>query len=209
MIYSRNFSVIDFTMPRTSKIERQTLETQISLSLNLDGVGKAEVDTGIGFFDHMLTLIAKHALLDLEVKAKGDLEVDFHHTVEDVGICLGSALSEALGDKVGINRYGFMYLPMDETLSRAVIDLSNRPFIEFRVSSNMPASEGFPMSLVEEFFRAIAFNLRCNLHLECLYGRDGHHISESLFKGFARALKIAASNDPRQTGVPSSKGSLS
>jgi len=195
-------------MERKSNIVRETAETKISLSVNLDGTGKADIDTGIGFFDHMLTLIAKHGLLDLEVKAQGDLQVDNHHTVEDVGICLGQTLAEALGSKEGITRYGFYYLPMDETLSRAVIDLSNRPYLEFRVPTDKDASTGFPMSLVEEFFRAVTFNLRSNLHLECLYGRDGHHIAESLFKGFARSLRIAASQDPRQTGVPSSKGSL-
>ncbi len=195
-------------MSRRSSIERNTAETKISLHLDLDGSGHTEINTGIGFFDHMLTLIAKHAHLDLGVTALGDLEVDNHHTVEDVGICLGLTIAEALGDKAGINRYGHMYLPMDETLSRAVIDLSNRPYLEFRVPTDKDVSLGFPMSLVEEFFRAVAYNLRCNLHLECLYGRDGHHIAESLFKGFARALRIAADTDPRQKGVPSSKGSL-
>lgn len=195
-------------MSRKSEITRNTAETQISLKLDLDGSGQTNIQTGIGFFDHMLTLVAKHGLIDLEVQAKGDLEVDNHHTVEDTGICLGLCLAEALGKKERISRYGMMYLPMDETLSRAVIDLSNRPYLEYRVPTDKPASEGFPMSLVEEFFRAVTFNLRCNLHLECLYGRDGHHISESLFKGFARALRKAAEIDPRQTGVPSSKGSL-
>ena len=195
-------------MSRVGQIERNTAETQIVLSLDIDGTGKADIDTGIGFFDHMLTLFAKHAFVDLTVKAKGDLEVDNHHTVEDVGICLGEVLAQALGDKCGIKRYGFMYLPMDETLSRVVLDLSNRPFLEFRVPTDKDASVGFPMSLVEEFFRAISFNLRCNLHMECLYGRDGHHISESLFKGFARSFRIAAENDARQSGVPSSKGKL-
>lgn len=193
---------------RTAEIKRETAETKITLSVNLDGTGQADIKTGIGFFDHMLTLVAKHSFMDLTIQADGDLEVDNHHTVEDVGICLGSCIAEALGDKMGIVRYGFMYLPMDETLSRVVLDLSNRPFIEFRVCAEQPASVGFPMSLVEEFFRAIAFNLRCNLHMECLYGRDGHHISESLFKGFARSLRIAMSDEPRQAGVPSSKGAL-
>ena len=195
-------------MSRTGTISRNTAETQIELSLNIDGSGKTEISTGVGFFDHMLTLFAKHALVDLTVKAVGDLEVDSHHTVEDVGICLGEVLAEALGDKQGIHRYGSMYLPMDETLSRVVIDLSNRPYLEFRVPTDKDASANFPMSLVEEFFRAVSFNLRCNLHMECLYGRDGHHIAESLFKGFARAFRVAASNDPRQEGVPSSKGKL-
>ncbi len=195
-------------MARTGQIQRDTAETQIQLSLDIDGTGKADIQTGVGFFDHMLTLFAKHAFVDLTVRATGDLEVDNHHTVEDVGICLGQVLSEALGDKHGITRYGTMYLPMDETLSRVVIDLSNRPYLEFRVHTDKDASVGFPMSLVEEFFRAVSFNLRCNLHMECLYGRDGHHISESLFKGFARAFRAAAENDPRQSGVPSSKGKL-
>ena len=195
-------------MSRTGNISRNTAETSIELSLDIDGSGKAEVSTGVGFFDHMLTLFAKHAFVDLTIKAKGDLEVDNHHLVEDVGICFGAVLAEALDDKAGISRYGTMYLPMDETLSRVVIDLSNRPYLEFRIPTDKDASVGFPMSLVEEFFRAVAYNLRCNLHMECLYGRDGHHISESLFKGFARSFRIAATTDPRQDGVPSSKGKL-
>lgn len=195
-------------MARTSSASRETAETKIELSLNLDGNGVTEISTGVGFFDHMLTLIAKHGLFDLTVKVDGDLEVDNHHTVEDVGIVLGECFKEALGDKSGITRYGHCYLPMDETLSRVVVDLSNRPFLEFRVSTDKDASTGFPMSLVEEFFRAFTFNVRANVHAECLYGRDGHHIAESLFKGLARALRVAITHDARQQGIPSSKGAL-
>ena len=190
---------------RTASQKRDTAETKINLSLNIDSSGKNEIDTGIPFFDHMLTLFSRHGLINLDVKVDGDVEVDFHHTVEDTGIVIGECLKEALGDKKGIARYGHAYLPMDETLSRVVVDLSNRPHLEFKFPQGTPDAQNFPFSLVEEFFRAIACNLRANIHAEVLYGRDGHHIAESLFKGLARALRIAMENDPRVIGIPSTK----
>lgn len=193
---------------RRSEQSRKTAETDIQLSLDIDGSGASAIDTGVPFFDHMLTLFSKHSLIDLDVKVDGDIEVDFHHTVEDSGIVLGDALREALGSKEGITRYGHAYLPMDETLTRVVIDLSNRPFLEFRAPDNAPDAQNFPFSLLEEFCRAFASNLRCNLHIEVLYGRDGHHIAESVFKGIARALRLAATVDPRQKGLPSTKDAL-
>ena len=193
---------------RTSTQKRKTAETDISLSLDIDGTGKSSIETGVPFFDHMLTLFSRHGGVDLDLKVDGDVEVDFHHTVEDTGIVLGEALREALGDKMGITRYGHAYLPMDETLSRVVIDLSNRPFLEFRAPSGCPDAQNFPFSLLEEFCRAFSSNLRCNLHVEVLYGRDGHHIAESIFKGIARALKTAATVDPRVPGIPSTKEAL-
>ena len=190
---------------RTASQKRDTAETKINLSLNIDGSGKNEIDTGIPFFDHMLTLFSRHGLINLDVKVDGDVDVDFHHTVEDTGIVIGECLREALGDKKGIARYGHAYLPMDETLSRVVVDLSNRPHLEFKFPQGTPDAQNFPFSLVEEFFRAIACNLRANIHAEVLYGRDGHHIAESLFKGLARALRVAMENDPRVEGIPSTK----
>ncbi len=191
---------------RSASISRTTAETDIQLSLTIDGAGKADVDTGIGFFDHMLTLFAKHSLVDLQVKVKGDLHVDYHHTVEDTGIVLGQALKQALGDKVGIVRYGSFYLPMDETLSRVVIDLSGRPFLEYRAPAQVASIGQFSFTLVEEFLRGFTNSLMANVHVEILYGRDAHHMSESVFKGLARALDAAMKHDPRVIGVPSSKG---
>ena len=193
---------------RTSRQNRQTSETKITLALNLDGSGKNAISTGIPFFDHMLTLFSRHSLVDLEVEVDGDVEVDFHHTVEDTGIVLGEALKEALGDKSGIRRYGHAYVPMDETLTRTVIDLSNRPQLELRTPGRTPDAQNFPFTLVEEFCRALAANLRCNLHIEVLYGRDGHHIAESIFKSIAVALRYACENDPRREGIPSTKDVL-
>lgn len=190
---------------RTASQNRDTAETKIQLSLNIDGTGKTDIDTGVPFFDHMLTLLGRHSLIDLTIKVDGDVEVDFHHTVEDTGIVLGECLKEALGDKKGITRYGTAYLPMDETLSRVVVDLSNRPHLEFRHPERTPDAQNFQFTLVEEFFRAVTCNLRANIHAEVLYGRDGHHIAESLFKGLARALKQACEIDPRVTGIPSTK----
>jgi imidazoleglycerol-phosphate dehydratase len=192
--------------PRRASISRRTAETDVTLSLTIDGSGKAEVDTGIGFFDHMLTLFAKHSLIDLKVKVIGDLHVDFHHTVEDTGIVLGQAIREALGNKAGIVRYGSCYLPMDETLSRVVIDLSGRPFLDYRGPANVASIGQFSFTLVEEFLRGFTNSLAANLHVEILYGRDAHHMSESVFKGLARALDAAMRHDPRVIGVPSSKG---
>ncbi len=194
--------------PRTATLSRRTAETDISLTLSLDGSGRADIDTGIGFFDHMLTLFARHSLIDLTVRAKGDLHVDFHHTVEDTGIVLGQAVRQALGDKHGIVRYGSMLLPMDETLARVVLDLSGRAYLEHRVPERVDAIGLFPFQLVEEFMRAFAFNLAANLHTEILYGRDAHHMAEALFKGLARALDQAIRHDPRVQGVPSTKEAL-
>ena len=176
---------------RTSTVERKTAETQISISLDVDGSGKSEIQTGIPFFDHMLTLFAKHSLSDLTVNAVGDIDVDYHHTVEDVGIVLGQCFREALGDKAGIVRYGSAMLPMDETLARVVIDFSGRPFLEHRVPQKVEAIRDFPFQLVEEFMRGFANNAGVNLHTEILYGRDAHHMAEALFKGFARATDAA------------------
>jgi imidazoleglycerol-phosphate dehydratase len=193
---------------RTASRSRKTAETAIDLSIDLDGSGDSKIATGIGFFDHMLTLFARHGLFDLNLAAKGDLEVDFHHTVEDSGITLGDAMREALGDKSGIRRYGCCHLPMDETLARVVVDLSNRPHLEFRAAPDTPSAPNFPFTLVEEFCRALASNLRANIHVELLYGRDGHHIAEAIFKGLARALREACEKDPRVKGIPSTKEAL-
>lgn len=193
---------------RKASATRNTAETKIQLELNLDGNGKSSIDTGVPFYDHMLTLFSRHSLIDLNVKVDGDIEVDFHHTVEDTAIVLGSCIAEALGKKEGINRYGFFYLPMDETLSRVVVDLSNRPHLEFKAPENTRDAQNFPFTLVEEFFRAFSSNLRANVHAEVLYGRDGHHIAESLFKGLARAIRIAVKLDPQESGIPSTKEAL-
>jgi imidazoleglycerol-phosphate dehydratase len=193
---------------RTARRSRKTAETQIELSIDLDGSGESKIATGIAFFDHMLTLFSRHGLFDLNLDAKGDLEVDFHHTVEDTGIVIGEAMREALGTKEGIKRYGSFYLPMDETLARVVVDLSNRPHLEFRAHPATPSAPNFPFTLVEEFCRALASNLRANIHVELLYGRDGHHIAEAIFKGLARALREACEKDPRVKGIPSTKEAL-
>lgn len=195
-------------MTRTASIDRNTAETQISLKVDLDGTGQAEIATGVGFFDHMLTLLAKHAAIDLCVQATGDLHVDQHHTVEDVGICLGRAIREALGDKSGIRRYGHFTLPMEETLVTSAIDFSGRYFLVF----NAPFSSGkigdFDSELVEDFWQATAANALANLHVVVHHGRNNHHIAEGIFKATARALRMAVESDPRQTGVPSTKGTL-
>ena len=196
------------TPARAASRSRKTAETQIELAIDLDGSGVSTVDTGIPFFDHMLTLFARHGVFDLTLKAVGDLAVDSHHTVEDTGIVLGECLREALGSKQGIRRYGCAYLPMDETLARVVVDLSNRPHLEFRAPAGTPSAPNFPFSLVEEFCRAVASNLRANLHVELLYGRDGHHVAEAIFKGLARALRDACERDPRVIGIPSTKDAL-
>jgi imidazoleglycerol-phosphate dehydratase len=193
---------------RQSKKYRKTSETEISLALGLDGKGGAKVKTGIPFFDHMLNLFAKHGLFDLEVEAKGDLEVDLHHTVEDVGIVLGQALALALGKKEGIRRYGAAYVPMDETLARVVVDLSGRPYLELRGLSRRGRAGNFPAQLVEEFLRALSVQGGMNLHAEILYGRDVHHQIEAIFKALARALQDAVTRDSRVRGVPSTKGRI-
>jgi imidazoleglycerol-phosphate dehydratase len=195
-------------MPRTAKIERKTAETDIRLELNLDGAGRADVATGVGFLDHMLTLFAKHSVTDLSVHGDGDLHVDAHHTVEDAGICLGQALKQALGDKAGIRRYGHFTLPMDETLATAAIDLSGRFALVFRADFPAARIGDFDTELVEEFWNAFAANALCNLHILVHYGRNSHHISEAIFKSTARALRMAIETDPRMKGVPSTKGTL-
>src|SRR3972149_1061950 len=177
-------------MARTATIDRKTAETDIQLALNVDGAGQADVATGVGFFDHMLTLMAKHAAIDLTVKAAGDLHVDQHHTVEDVGICLGQALKQALGDKAGIRRYGSFSLPMEETLASVAVDLSARYYLVF--NAQFPAAKigDFDSELVEDFWQAVAANALCNLHVNVPYGRNSHHVSEAIFKATARALRI-------------------
>lgn len=193
---------------RTETLSRQTNETDISLTLSLDGSGICQVDTGIGFFDHMLTALTKHGLFDLSVTCKGDLEVDAHHTVEDVGICIGQALEKALGDKKGITRFGSAYVPMDEALARAVIDLSGRGHLVYEATFAEEMIGTFPTSLGMEFFTALSQNGRFNLHIDLMRASNAHHGMEAIFKAVARALRQAVSQDPRVTGVPSTKGSL-
>jgi imidazoleglycerol-phosphate dehydratase len=195
-------------MARTAHIHRETGETEIDLALNLDGSGQAAIGTGVGFFDHMLTLLTRHSLIDLTVQAQGDLHVDAHHTVEDVGICYGKALAQALGDKAGIRRYGDATVPMDETLVTAAIDLSGRPFCVWRAEVPMEMLGTFNAPLAEEFWRAVASNGALTLHVVCHYGRNTHHIVEGIFKAAARALRQAVEIDPRTSGVPSTKGVL-
>ena len=195
---------------RIAQITRNTKETQIEMELNLDGTGVSEIDTGIPFFDHMLTLLAKHGLFDLKVKATGDIDVDYHHMVEDTGIVLGQAVKQALGDKGGIRRYGFFLLPMDESLARISLDLSNRQAFVYTVDFKFPMVRDFNIVLVKEFFQAFANDAACNLHINLEYGEDPHHIAEAIFKGFARALDMATTVDPRLGGaLPSTKGTLS
>jgi imidazoleglycerol-phosphate dehydratase len=195
-------------MSRQSQVSRKTAETEIDLSLQLDGTGVHEIETGVGFFDHMLTLLARHGLFDLRIKAAGDLHVDAHHTVEDTGICFGRALNEALGDKTGIARYGTMTLPMEETLVTSAVDLSGR--MSFVSQASYPSEKigEFDTELVEVFWQAVAANGLMNLHQVVHYGSNSHHIAEGIFKSSARALRQAVAIDPRQSGVPSSKGTL-
>lgn len=195
------------TINRIAEIERNTAETQIRLSVNLDGSGKSEISTGIPFFDHMLTLFSRHGLFDFKIFAKGDIDVDYHHTVEDVGIALGTAFKEALGKKVGIRRYGFFVLPMDESLSRVALDLSGRVYFHYNVPVKNPMVRDFNICLVREFFLAFANTLGTNLHICLEYGEEPHHIAEAIFKCVSRALRIACEIDPRAAGtVPSTKG---
>jgi imidazoleglycerol-phosphate dehydratase len=194
---------------RTTTLTRKTRETEISLTLNLDGTGKNSIHTGVGFFDHMLEQIARHGLFDLEIKANGDLHIDDHHTVEDVGIVLGQAFRKALGDMRGITRYADTHLAMDETLSRVALDISGRAFLVFKASFNTPKIGTFDTQLVREFFQAFAMNAGITLHIETLYGENDHHIAESIFKGVARSLRKAVEIDVKLQGViPSSKGVL-
>ena len=192
--------------PRTAKQARKTAETDIAIELNVDGSGVSQIDTGVPFFDHMLTLFAKHGLFDLKVKTIGDIEVDYHHTVEDTGIVLGACFREALGNKAGIVRYGWALLPMDETLARVALDLSGRPLLVYEAPDRVEAIGGkFSFQLVEEFMRAFSSSLLANVHIDILRGKDAHHMAEAMFKGLARALDAATRHDPRVTGIPSTK----
>ena len=194
---------------RSAKVSRNTLETQIDVVLDLDGSGKSSFDTGIPFLEHMLEQVARHGSLDLAITAKGDLHIDDHHTVEDIGITLGQAFREALGEKQGIMRYGHAYVPLDEALSRVVIDFSGRPGIEYRVDFPRPRIGGFDVDLVHEFFQGFVNHAPATLHIDNLVGQNAHHIAETIFKAFGRALRFAVSADERMQGaVPSTKGSL-
>jgi imidazoleglycerol-phosphate dehydratase len=193
---------------RTAQIGRQTKETKVELSLNLDGAGSADIGTGIGFFDHMLDLLSRHSLIDLSIHAEGDLDVDDHHTVEDVGIVLGQAMEKALGDKAGIYRYGWATVPMDESMAQVAVDLSGRAAFVFNVIFNSPRIGKFDVELIGEFLKAVAANAKMNLHVNVPYGENNHHIAEAIFKALAKALRQAVSIDPRNSGVPSTKGTL-
>ena len=194
---------------RSATIQRKTRETEIAVTVDIDGSGTSQISTGIGFFDHMLDQLARHSLIDITIAAKGDLHIDFHHTVEDTGIALGQAIRRALGDMKGITRYADVQLPMDETLTRAALDISGRPFLVFRSDFLRGKIGEFDTQLVREFFQAFAMNAGITLHIETFYGVNDHHIAESCFKAVARALKAAATVDPRQSGrIPSTKGTL-
>lgn len=194
---------------RIAEIERNTLETQVRVSLNLDGTGCARFDTGVPFLEHMLDQIARHGLIDLEVQAKGDLQIDAHHTVEDVGITIGQALAAALGDKAGIRRYGHAYVPLDEALSRVVVDLSGRPMLTYEVAYTRALIGGFDVDLLREFFQGMVNHAAMTLQIDNLRGINAHHQAETIFKAFGRALRMAVEPDPRMTGItPSTKGSL-
>lgn len=195
-------------MSRQATIERTTSETDITIKLDIDGKGDSKIDTGVGFFDHMLTLFAKHGFFDLEVSAKGDLEVDGHHTVEDVGICLGKAFSDALGDKSGITRYGFFVLPMNEALATVALDISGRPFLAYNMDLSASHVGGFDTDLTHEFFQAFITNAGVTLHIRLQAGTNPHHVIEAVFKGFGKAMDHACTIDPRIAGVQSTKGML-
>jgi len=193
---------------RNARINRETLETQVTVSIDLDGTGTARIDTGIPFLDHMLDQVARHGLIDIEIEARGDLHIDAHHTVEDIGITLGQALAQALGDKRGIRRYGHAYVPLDEALSRVVVDFSGRPGLEYHVEYPRARIGDFDVDLFREFFQGLVNHARITLHLDALRGRNAHHVAETLFKALGRALRMAAEPDPRAQGVPSTKGVL-
>ena len=195
---------------REAEITRDTKETKISFKLNIDGSGHADVSTGIAFLDHMLQLFARHGFFDLSIKAKGDIEVDYHHLVEDIGISMGQAVKGALSDKAGIRRYGFFVLPMDETLATVALDISNRGYLVYDVDCQNPQVRDFNIHLFREFFQAFANEVACNLHIRLEYGDEPHHVAEAIFKGFAKALDLATQAEPRLAGkVPSTKGTLS
>jgi imidazoleglycerol-phosphate dehydratase len=194
---------------RSGKIKRKTAETEISVALKLDGTGKYKINTGVGFFDHMLEQLARHSLIDLEIEANGDNHIDDHHTVEDTGIALGQALAQAVGDKVGINRYGWCLLPMDDTLIRTALDLSSRPFLYFDIDLPTEKIGDFDTELVREFFQALSTHAGINLHMEKLHGYNSHHIAEAAFKSFSKSLRVAIEKDPRNLkALPSTKGAL-
>jgi imidazoleglycerol-phosphate dehydratase len=197
------------TSKRVATVSRKTAETDISITLGIDGTGKSKIATGVAFFDHMLTLFAKHGLYDLTISAKGDVDVDYHHTVEDVGLVLGNAFKKALGDKVGIRRYGFFFLPMDESLARVVVDIGGRPHLAYGVETQSMFVRDFNLVLVKEFCRAFSNALGANLHVHLIYGEEPHHIAEAVFKGLGRALDAATQIEPRAANlVPSTKGTL-
>lgn len=194
--------------PRNARIKRATRETQIDVTLALDGHGRADVDTGLPFLNHMLELFSRHSLMDLRLRAHGDLAVDYHHTVEDLGLCLGQALDKALGDRRGIRRYGCATIPMDDALSRVVVDLGGRPYLVYKTANKRRKIMEFDVNLIGEFLQAFCVQARMNLHVDQMYGQEPHHAYESVFKALARALREAAARDPRETGIPSSKGTL-
>jgi imidazoleglycerol-phosphate dehydratase len=193
---------------RSARIQRRTSETDIDLELSLDGTGESSVETGVGFFDHMLGAFARHGLFDIKLQCRGDLEVDAHHTVEDIGICLGQAINDAVGTKQGINRFGASYVPMDEALARSVVDLSGRPFLSFHADLQREIIGVYPAALTIEFFRSLADNAKMTLHIDLLRGDNAHHCVEAIFKAVARSLRQAVEHDPRVSGVPSTKGVL-
>ncbi|MBK6555344.1 MAG: imidazoleglycerol-phosphate dehydratase HisB [Rhodocyclaceae bacterium] len=193
---------------RSAEVERNTLETRIRVKLNLDGSGQSTLSTGVGFFDHMLDQIARHGMMDIEIAATGDLHIDAHHTIEDVGITLGQCLARAVGDKQGVRRYGHAYVPLDEALSRVVIDLSGRPGLVFDVPFVRGTIGEFDVDLVREFFQGLVNHAAMTVHIDCLRGDNAHHQAETVFKAFGRALRMAVEADPRATGVPSTKGTL-
>ncbi len=196
--------------PRTAVVNRDTKETQITINLSLDGTGKGEVSTGIPLLDHMLTLFSRHGFFDLSIKAEGDIQIDYHHLVEDMGISLGQAVRDALGDKAGIRRYGFFVLPMDETLVTVALDLSNRGFLVYDADPSITLVRDFNIQLFKEFFQAFANEVACNLHVRLEHGEEPHHVAEAIFKAFAKALDIATQIEPRLDGeIPSTKGTLS
>jgi imidazoleglycerol-phosphate dehydratase len=193
---------------RSAEVQRNTLETKIRVKLDLDGSGKSKLATGVGFFDHMLDQIARHGMIDLEIEAQGDLHIDAHHTVEDVGITLGQALAKAIGDKKGVRRYGHAYVPLDEALSRVVVDLSGRPGLMFEVPFVRGSIGEFDVDLVREFFQGLVNHAAMTVHVDALRGDNAHHQAETVFKAFGRALRMAVEADPRASGIPSTKGSL-
>jgi len=194
---------------RSAKVQRDTLETQIQVEINLDGTGRGEFDTGVPFLEHMLDQIARHGLIDIKIKAKGDLHIDAHHTVEDIGIVIGQAFAKAMGDKKGIRRYGHAYVPLDEALSRVVIDFSGRPGLEYHAEYARPRIGDFDADLIHEFFQGFSNHALATLHIDCIRGHNSHHIAETIFKAFGRAVRMAVEADPRMAGMtPSTKGSL-